>query len=290
MLLEPRSVFPLWLLWLWLVEGPHVFATWQRTYFDAQVRQTRPGLLWLSLLWFVPAPLILALGWAFGQSWPFQLILAGAAIWSFHHLIRQHHGILAIYQRSQLTDSSAQLQDKRLLHACLWLAFGLFLLANSVNRQLLALPEISQLEHYFLRGLQLLLVSLVVYWLALLWHRKQKGMSLIPGIFALLIACGTTWFSLFVIGAHEPLLPNPRTPEQMFMAATMINGTLHGLHYLGMVIATSRRRAQAIPTAHSFAKRLGNAPAWAYAFLVLLSLPYVTAEFTTRRRASWPRP
>jgi hypothetical protein len=275
----PTTLFPLWLCWLCLIEGPHLFGTWQRTYFDARIRREQSALLWQSLLWLVPAPLLLAVSYVSGQIWPFQLVLGFAALWSFHHLIRQHHGILAIYQRLNHSTSQAQKQDKYLLHSSLWLAFALFLLHNPLNRQVLQLPMPTALETQLHLVLALALLGISIFWISLLWQRYTLGAALKPGLFALCIALGTTLFSVFVVGNFEPLLVNARTPEQMFMATTMTNGTLHGLQYIGIVIATSRRRAEFAQTqannSASFATRLGLSPLWAYRFLVLLSVPYV---------------
>jgi hypothetical protein len=275
----PSTVFPLWLLWLCFVEGPHLFGTWQRTYFDARIRREQSALLWWSLLWFVPAPFLLAVSYLSGQIWLFQLILGFAALWSFHHLIRQHHGILAIYQRLNHTSLQAQKQDKYLLHSSIWLAFALFLLHNPLNRQVLQLPAPTALEIQLHLVLAVALVTVSVFWAGLLWRRYTVGASLKPGLFALCIALATTLFAVFVVGNFEPLLINARTPEQMFMATTMVNGTLHGVQYIGIVIASSRRRAEFAQTQtnHSatFASRLGLSPVWAYSFLALLSVPYV---------------
>jgi hypothetical protein len=227
-----------------------------------------------SLLWFIPAPLLLTVSYVSEQMWLFQLVLGFAALWSFHHLIRQHHGILAIYQRLNHATLQAQKQDKYLLHISIWLAIVLFLLHNPLNRQVLQLPAPSALENQLHLLLALALAGVSVFWMVVLWRRYTVGETLKPALFALCVALGTTVFSLFVVGMFEPLLIDARTPEQMFMATTMTNGTLHGLQYIGIVISTSRRRAEfvQIPT---FASRLGLSPVWAYSFLALLSVPYV---------------
>lgn len=274
----PITTFYLWLLWLCFLEGPHLFGTWQRTYFDAQIRHEQSTLLWKSLLWFVPAPLLLGVSYLIQQSWPFQVILGFAALWSFHHVIRQHYGILAIYQMLNKTTPQAKKQDKYLLHLSIWLVVILFLSHHPLNRQILGLgtPSTLEIALQFLLALSLLMVCL--FWLMLLWQRYKQKASLKPGVFALFVAVGTALFSLFIVGSLEPLLINPRTPEQMFIATTITNGTLHGMQYIGIVIVTSRRRAELVKTEAgnlSFASRLGFSPVWAYCFLALLSIPYV---------------
>ena len=41
---------------------------------------------------------------------------------------------------------------------------------------------------------------------------------------------------------REPLVAAPATPEQMFLVVALVGGALHGVQYLGIVIAANRRR------------------------------------------------
>jgi hypothetical protein len=42
-------LLPMVVAWAVLVDAPHVFATFSRTYFDREERRARPRLLWLPL-------------------------------------------------------------------------------------------------------------------------------------------------------------------------------------------------------------------------------------------------
>src|SRR5919199_5457053 len=53
---------PMVAAWAVLVDAPHVFATFSRTYFDREERRVRGRLLWWSLLFFVVGPLAVLLG------------------------------------------------------------------------------------------------------------------------------------------------------------------------------------------------------------------------------------
>src|SRR5437764_14698640 len=53
---------PLVLAWAVLIDAPHVFGTFSRTYFDRAERQARPRLLCGSLAFFVVAPLMVLAG------------------------------------------------------------------------------------------------------------------------------------------------------------------------------------------------------------------------------------
>lgn len=269
MLGAPATVLPLWFAWIWLVEGPHLCATWQRTYVDAAFRRERARLLATSLLWLLPGPALLAASWMSGRPEPFQLFLGTVALWSFHHAVRQHHGIMSVYQRLGQVGAAERKFDTLLLHGVLWAAFGLFLVAHPTNRELIG---VAPLPAPVLTVLGSLLALAIAAWVAKLLVRWRRRMPLAPGAFGLLVAAGITLFSLFVVGLREPLLANPLTPEHVFMAATLVSGTVHGLQYIGIVIATERRRAG---TDVSLSARLGKAPLAAYAVMLCVSLLYV---------------
>src|ERR671921_2661568 len=46
-------LIPMVALWAILIDAPHVFSTFSRTYFDRTERQNRARLLWGSLLFFM---------------------------------------------------------------------------------------------------------------------------------------------------------------------------------------------------------------------------------------------
>src|SRR6185436_5355660 len=49
-------LLPMVTLWAILIDAPHVFGTFSRTYFDRTERQSRARLLWGSLLFFAIGP------------------------------------------------------------------------------------------------------------------------------------------------------------------------------------------------------------------------------------------
>src|ERR671914_580350 len=53
---------PMVALWAILIDAPHVFGTFSRTYFDRTERRDRARLLWCSLLFFAVGPLMVYLG------------------------------------------------------------------------------------------------------------------------------------------------------------------------------------------------------------------------------------
>src|SRR6185503_3329159 len=66
---------PMIAVWAILIDAPHVFGTFSRTYFDRTERRNRGRLLWGSLLFFF------------------------AALWAYYHLVKQHYGFMVLYKK-----------------------------------------------------------------------------------------------------------------------------------------------------------------------------------------------
>ena len=78
--------------WAILIDAPHVFGTFSRTYFDRSEWKTRKRLLLGSLLFFVVGPVMVLLGVGF----TFFFI---AALWAYYHLVKQHYGFMVLYKK-----------------------------------------------------------------------------------------------------------------------------------------------------------------------------------------------
>ena len=78
--------------WAILIDAPHVFGTFSRTYFDRSEWKTRKRLLLGSLLFFVIGPLLVLAGLGF----TFFFI---AALWAYYHLVKQHYGFMVLYKK-----------------------------------------------------------------------------------------------------------------------------------------------------------------------------------------------
>ncbi|MFL5344719.1 MAG: hypothetical protein ACJ8AT_07990 [Hyalangium sp.] len=274
-LVAPALVVPVWWLWLGLVDGPHFAATWSRTYLDPNERRTRGPLLLGSLIWVLPGFAALGLSKAAGSTAPFDLYLGFATLWGIHHAVRQHFGIMAIYQRLGGASPQARRQDWFFLHGTMWLLFVVYLLTFATNRTLLGLPAApSPREQWAVRALAATSGVVILGYAVLLVLRWRRGEALKPGLYALLVAVGTSVFGYFVVGSFEPLVPNPSNAEQLSFAVVLVGGSLHGMQYLGIVFATGRRR-YAGSSETSLAARLGRAPVLAYGGLVAVSLLYL---------------
>ena len=78
--------------WAILIDAPHVFGTFSRTYFDKSEWKTRKRLMLGSLLFFVIGPAMVLLG----AGLTFFFI---AALWAYYHLVKQHYGFMVLYKK-----------------------------------------------------------------------------------------------------------------------------------------------------------------------------------------------
>ncbi|HEX3142481.1 MAG TPA: hypothetical protein VHQ64_00790 [Pyrinomonadaceae bacterium] len=78
--------------WAILIDAPHVFGTFSRTYFDKSEWKTRKRLLLGSLLFFILGPALVLLGAGF----TFFFV---AALWAYYHLVKQHYGFMVLYKK-----------------------------------------------------------------------------------------------------------------------------------------------------------------------------------------------
>lgn len=271
----PVLLLPLWAAWLLLLDGPHLMATFGRTYLDVRERKARPRLLVGSLLWFVPGLAAWGVLRLTGERAVFDLFLGFATLWSFHHAVRQNYGLLSLYESFARASRTERKVDTVFLYVSLWSAFGLFLLGHPENRRILGLPaELPLVGRVLLVGGGVALVLVSLAWLTFAAVRMRQGRGGRPALFLLCAACGSALIPFFVVGPFEPLVQGPRTPEQMFMAAAMVGGVMHSLQYLGITVAANRRRFSRHEE-RSFAAMLGRAPLAAYGLMVAVSLVYL---------------
>lgn len=83
---------PMVAAWAILIDAPHVFGTFSRTYFDRTERKNRARLLWGSLLFFAIGPVLVLAGAGF-------VFFFVAALWAYYHLVKQHYGFMVLYKK-----------------------------------------------------------------------------------------------------------------------------------------------------------------------------------------------
>src|SRR5215213_1236755 len=151
---------PMVAAWAVLVDAPHVFATFSRTYFDREERRARGRLLWGSLLFFAVGPLAVVAGLGF--------LFFLAALWAYYHLVKQHYGFMVLYKKKNADLDRA---DNFLDRAFLLLAFTypfVWFVAHDEE----ALKRVPEGLHAWLGTLESALLGLTVV-AAVAWVGRQ---------------------------------------------------------------------------------------------------------------------
>jgi hypothetical protein len=90
------------LLWVFVFHGPHFWGTISRTFLDPTEQVERRGVLRRSLLWFLVGPLFVGAGYLVqeltGTRDVVLLFFFLAALWAYHHVVKQHFGFMALYR------------------------------------------------------------------------------------------------------------------------------------------------------------------------------------------------
>ncbi len=96
-----KSQLFVYFFWTFFLDGPHIFATYTRTYFDKSFRRKNKYLTYASLLILGIGPLIMLYFHFFHSK---QLLRTGflvfnrfGMLFAYYHLIRQHWGFVCIY-------------------------------------------------------------------------------------------------------------------------------------------------------------------------------------------------
>ena len=141
-----------WFAWFVLLDSPHFFATWSRTYLDREEWRARRRLLVSSLSWFLVPPLVLLLSFALYRlqvpQYKVALVVLAAAVnlWAYWHVIRQHYGFMALYQRRNEDHRAIDRRiDTAFLYGTLLAPFAAFVVRHPETRAALGLmPGASQ--------------------------------------------------------------------------------------------------------------------------------------------------
>src|SRR6266581_1938811 len=152
---------PMVAAWAILIDAPHVFGTFSRTYFDRTERRNRARLLWGSLLFFVVGPLMV---WA-GAGFVFFFI---AALWAYYHLVKQHYGFMVLYKKK---NGDLAPVDNALDRLFLLFAFNYPFVAF-IARDPEAMAHVPLLLRASVNGLGLLLLAGTIV-LGIAWLARQ---------------------------------------------------------------------------------------------------------------------
>jgi hypothetical protein len=192
-------LLPMVAAWAILIDAPHVFGTFSRTYFDRSEWQSRKRLLLGSLLFFVVGPAMVLAG--FGLTFFFL-----AALWAYYHLVKQHYGFMVLYKKK---NNDLAPVDNALDRLLLMFAFNYPFVAFIVQDSN-AMARVPQVLRSSLNGLAtLLLIGTIVLGVAWLGRQVQRLVERQPvnGPKYLLLAAAIPmhWIVLLTPMPHKPI-------------------------------------------------------------------------------------
>jgi hypothetical protein len=192
-------LIPMVALWAILIDAPHVFGTFSRTYFDRAERRSRGRLLWGSLLFFVVGPIMVFAG--LGLVFFFL-----AALWAYYHLVKQHYGFMVLYKKK---NNDLAPIDNALDRLLLLFAFNYPFVAF-IARDPEAMTRVPVSLRFGVNGLAtILLVGTIILFVAWLIRQGQRlitGDALdVPKYLLLAAAIPMHWIVLLTPMPHKPI-------------------------------------------------------------------------------------
>ncbi|HET9524985.1 MAG TPA: hypothetical protein VFO99_02380 [Pyrinomonadaceae bacterium] len=192
-------LIPMVALWAILIDAPHVFGTFSRTYFDRSERKNRARLLWGSLLFFAIGPLAVLAGGAF-------VFFFVAALWAYYHLVKQHYGFMVLYKKK---NGDLARVDNVLDRLLLLFAFN-YPFVEFIARDPEAMARVPAVLRGGVSGFSKLLLAgtvlLFVVWLGRQIQRAVTGEPLnVPKYLLLAAAIPMHWIVLLTPMPHKPI-------------------------------------------------------------------------------------
>src|ERR1044071_7722366 len=185
--------------WAILIDAPHVFGTFSRTYFDRTERKNRARLLWGSLLFFAIGPVLVLAGAAF-------VFFFVAALWAYYHLVKQHYGFMVLYKKK---NGDLARVDNALDRLLLLFAFN-YPFVEFIARDPEAMARVPSLLRGGVSGFSKLLLAgtilLFVVWLGRQIQRAITAEPLdVPKYLLLAAAIPMHWIVLLTPMPHKPI-------------------------------------------------------------------------------------
>lgn len=230
------SALFLWWLWIVTVDGPHIFATFSRTYLDTEERHRRAGLLLGSLLWFLLGPVMLLAAVFSKNLLPFLVFLTFAQLWAYWHVVRQHYGFLVLYQKKNGEPAGKKNPVDYWIFYILMLApFLSFLLRHPDARQYFGLgANLTQTDQAALWIIHGAILGAVLLYIGKETARVAKGHSFNVPKNLFLMAC---------IPLHLFLFLHPYVSTHLALPLFAVYVTFyHNVQYHGIVWFYNRNR------------------------------------------------
>jgi hypothetical protein len=236
------------LFWLWILtgDGPHMFATYVRTYLDEGAWRTMKPLLLRSTLAFAIGPACLILDAMLHSDQAFLAFNGIAGLYGFHHVTRQHYGFVALYRARGRGSEPQVLQagsppvsslevhlDRWALYLGCVIPYVYFVFSHPRSRALIGLADVPL-------GLAPS-VLLLVLWLGAMGGfcigtlRAGNGASL-----KLAYGIATSLFHGVLygyVGHFEPVYARADNPNQEFLLLVMMTSVFHNVQYVALVYA-----------------------------------------------------
>src|SRR5918993_5478314 len=190
---------PMVALWAILIDAPHVFGTFSRTYFDRTERKNRSRLLWGSLLFFGIGPVMVLAGAGF-------VFFFVAALWAYYHLVKQHYGFMVLYKKK---NADLARVDNVLDRSLLLFAFN-YPFVEFIARDPEAMARVPALLRGGVSGFSKLLLAgtilIFVVWVGRQVQRAIAGEPLnVPKYLLLAAAIPMHWIVLLTPMPHKPI-------------------------------------------------------------------------------------
>jgi hypothetical protein len=190
---------PMVALWAILIDAPHVFGTFSRTYFDRTERRNRSRLLWGSLLFFAVGPIMVIAGAGL-------IFFFFAALWAYYHLVKQHYGFMVLYKKK---NNDLAPVDNALDRLLLLFAFNYpFVAFITLDPE--AMARVPPPLQSGVNGLATILlvgtIVLAIAWLGRQVQRAITGQPLnLPKYLLLAAAIPMHWVVLLTPMPHKPI-------------------------------------------------------------------------------------
>ena len=237
------NMITVWFIWYMVLDAPHFFGTYSRTYLDREEMRTRRRLLLGSLLLLLVGPAIVLLSYGLhaggiaSHRMPFLVLVGFVSLWAYWHVVRQHYGIMALYKRK---NGDVQPWDRRLDQMILYtgllapfLAFGLRHPDARVTLGLSAVPAVGGWEHLLINGTLGLLAGIIVVFAGRQVHRWRTGRPLnVPKLLFLLAVVPLHCFICY----HPAVLTAPLLGFSAFVTI------YHDIQYHAIVYYYQRNR------------------------------------------------
>jgi hypothetical protein len=252
---------PLYLFWLFVVDGPHVYATASRTYLDREARRTLGPWLWVLAPACLAGPLFVAAGAA-------ELFFFLAVSWQVFHVVKQHFGFVMLYKAKARERSRLDFwADRAFLLVSLLLPYARYCLAARLPGWLDALVLVAYAA------------------LAVLWVLRQvqiRAALVWPKIALLAVTVPLYWLAFGYASATGAIL-----------VASLPLGLFHGLQYHRLLWLHNRNRYSAPGSAARHgaavlvARRLGYYVALAVGLHALVAFPVLATASPYLVALSW---